>query len=336
MVMRTRRPVLAGIDASPECIVVASLAAAEASRRGAPLRLFCSRPYVLARRRPGTVGPSPGPRTVAGLVGSAGSLTARGRATSRGRAESGVPVLAGWPARSGPDGMAGVEDAVQDLRIAHPDLDVTIERCRGDLPDALVEHSREAGLVVVDARRTGGRDAVLGRWLPNRVITHAHCPVLVVGARAKRVATAATRLPVLVGIDGSAHSTAALGYAFEAAALRQVPLWAIRVHCVNPNAPGVSVRAAGYGAGDAQARAADLVAETLSGWIGKYPQVTVIGEPRYARDAGSALVDASAAADLVVVGSRGRTAITSLVLGSVSRALVRYAHCPVLVAHAWI
>jgi nucleotide-binding universal stress UspA family protein len=35
--------------------------------------------------------------------------------------------------------------------------------------------------------------------------------------------------------------------------------------------------------------------------------------------------------DLIVVGSRGRTAVGELVLGSVSRALVRTAPCPVLV-----
>jgi nucleotide-binding universal stress UspA family protein len=35
--------------------------------------------------------------------------------------------------------------------------------------------------------------------------------------------------------------------------------------------------------------------------------------------------------DLLVVGSRGRNAVGELVLGSVSRALVRRAPCPVLV-----
>ncbi|MBW0092175.1 universal stress protein [Pseudonocardia sp. KRD-184] len=49
--------------------------------------------------------------------------------------------------------------------------------------------------------------------------------------------------------------------------------------------------------------------------------------------AGEALVHASRTADLLVVGSRGRGALTSAVLGSVSLHRVLYAHCPVTVVH---
>jgi hypothetical protein len=90
-----------------------------------------------------------------------------------------------------------------------------------------------------------------------------------------------------------------------------------------------------YCASTAQAQAADLIARALAGWTDRYPQLDAIREPMYAKDVATALVDASAAADLVVVGCRGRTAITSLRLGSVSRALVQRARCPVLVAHAY-
>jgi nucleotide-binding universal stress UspA family protein len=40
------------------------------------------------------------------------------------------------------------------------------------------------------------------------------------------------------------------------------------------------------------------------------------------------------AADLVVVGSHGRTGLPRLLLGSIAEQVVRYAHCPVLVARA--
>jgi nucleotide-binding universal stress UspA family protein len=51
-------------------------------------------------------------------------------------------------------------------------------------------------------------------------------------------------------------------------------------------------------------------------------------------DAGDALVSESAEADLVVVGSHGRSGIKAALLGSVSRHVVDRAACPVVVVKA--
>jgi nucleotide-binding universal stress UspA family protein len=43
------------------------------------------------------------------------------------------------------------------------------------------------------------------------------------------------------------------------------------------------------------------------------------------------LIDVAAGADLVVVGSHGRTGLSRLVLGSVANGVVQHASCPVVV-----
>ena len=121
---------------------------------------------------------------------------------------------------------------------------------------------------------------------------------------------------------------AAVGFGFEAAALRGVPL--VAVHTWQDTlvdatmAPLIDwdVVAAGE---------REVLAERLAGWGEKFPDVEVrrlVTRDRPAR----ALVEESGRAQLVVVGSRGRGGLAGMLLGSVSQALLRHAACPVVVA----
>jgi nucleotide-binding universal stress UspA family protein len=73
-----------------------------------------------------------------------------------------------------------------------------------------------------------------------------------------------------------------------------------------------------------------LLSESLAGWREKYPDVDV-RQTLVHQEPVKALVDSSPGAALVVVGSRGRGGFRSMLLGSVSHALVHHARCPVAV-----
>jgi len=136
---------------------------------------------------------------------------------------------------------------------------------------------------------------------------------------------------VVVGVDGSAESVAALKWAAAYAA-----------------ATGSRVRAvmawhypAAYGAapvGVAPAAVTDEVREQMTEALAK--SVTEAGagaeieqEIGYGHPA-QVLVDQSASADLLVVGNRGHGAFTGMMVGSVSIHCVTHAHCPVVVVRS--
>ncbi|HEU0191815.1 MAG TPA: universal stress protein [Mycobacterium sp.] len=140
---------------------------------------------------------------------------------------------------------------------------------------------------------------------------------------------------ILVGVDGSPSSIAAVDWAARDAALRGLPL--MLVHVLAP--PVVMTfpetpMPAGYEdwqreQGERHLRAAIGIAEGHTGPAGP---VRVDAETA-AGPTVPTLVDLSNEADLLVVGCRGHGRLRRSLLGSVSSAVVRHAHCPVAVIH---
>ncbi|HEY8547201.1 MAG TPA: universal stress protein, partial [Acidimicrobiales bacterium] len=71
-----------------------------------------------------------------------------------------------------------------------------------------------------------------------------------------------------------------------------------------------------------------LVDEALAEMEGEVPEVTRTAVPGAAA---ATLVDIAADADLLVVGSHGRTGLRRFLIGSVASAVVQHAACPVVV-----
>ena len=147
------------------------------------------------------------------------------------------------------------------------------------------------------------------------------------------------RASVLVGVDGSPGSRAALGYALTAAArrdgvLKVVATFGLEGVRVGDHPIGVPPLGTVRAVLDARVRAlvdevrADPAVRAVPGAEGVAAVVVVSGGPAAPR-----LVDDSTDADLLVVGSRGRGAVRSVLLGSVALHCVTHAHCPVVVVH---
>jgi nucleotide-binding universal stress UspA family protein len=142
---------------------------------------------------------------------------------------------------------------------------------------------------------------------------------------------------IVVGVDGSEASQAALEWAAEEARLRAAPLVAIYAWSFIPpqpiGDPGMLAVPAGDLAGQLGAEsdaARQALAAAVSDALGEALEVDV-EQKLVEGDAGDVLVAESESAELVVVGSHGRSGLKAALLGSVSRHVASHAACPVVV-----
>lgn len=124
---------------------------------------------------------------------------------------------------------------------------------------------------------------------------------------------------IVVGIDGSDDGQRALAWAVEEARGRGAVLEVVHAWEVT-----TSDTMAPDPAGGARAVLARCLRDVDTQGLDVRP-LLVEGRPV------PSLVRAAAEADLLVVGSRGRSGIAAVILGSVSSACVHYATCPVVV-----
>lgn len=135
---------------------------------------------------------------------------------------------------------------------------------------------------------------------------------------------------IVVGVDGSEHSLAALRWAASEAKLR-----ATRVHVVGTFT--TPIMSTGYEVAVPDPSDLQSASETMLDAVvdsvresGELDGVDV-GTEVLEGHAGERLVALSRGAGLIVVGSRGHGGFIGLLLGSVTTYVVNHAHCPVVV-----
>lgn len=200
-----------------------------------------------------------------------------------------------------------------------PELAVETENIQGETVRALRLIAEQGGELVLGSRGRGRFAELLLGSTTLRVAGHAVRPVVVV-----RGAPASRRGEVVVGVAFDHDPTGPLTYAFEAARRRGARLRALHAWDVTDTFAHQAKEDPSF------VDPLDRLTEMMELWRGRYQDVKVAEEVVNDHPA-STLTDASAGADLLVVGTHGRSTLGSLLLGSVGHAVLHHSRCPVVI-----
>lgn len=202
-------------------------------------------------------------------------------------------------------------------------VEVDTEIVHSPVVPVLVDASKDAQLIVVGSRGLGAVGRMVLGSVSTGLVHRSHCPVAVVHSKTDDLPAADA--PVLLGVDGSPASEAATAFAFDEASRRGVGLIALHAFSDVALYPMVGTNWTEF-----ENEGGEVLSERLAGWQERYPDVNV--ERLVVCDSpGRWLVDGSAGAQLVVVGSHGRGGFAGMLLGSVSSAVAQSAQVPVVV-----
>jgi len=283
--------VIAGTDGSDPSLRAVEWAAREAALRGAALRIMA----VPARppRMPWQRGAHGTPDTVADAI--RGSYE-RALATAANRAAEAEPAVA-------------VDTALLS----------------GQPAGALAEAAADALMLVVGSRGAGGFAALVLGSVSRYVATLAPGPVIVA-----REGTAAGHGEVVIGVRDLDQPTA-IGFAFEEARLRRARLHAVYAWpWFLPDMRLTGTERPGGDARDVTAEAAAWLADLLTSWQQRYPDVEVTPDVAHGAP-GRMLAVASADADLVVLGRNSAGDSGHPRTGAITHALLNHACSPVAI-----
>lgn len=216
-----------------------------------------------------------------------------------------------------------LDEAESAVRLAGVSVPITTEVMLQGAVEMLVQASTTARMVVVGSRGLGGFEGLLLGSTAIGVTAGAVGPVVVVRGEQTR-----TIGPVVVGIDSSTGSDAALEFALDAAVSRATDL--VVLHTWHDAMVPYAREPLLVDWSQVRRGEQDGLRERLTALRARHPEVSV--QLTVTRDqAARGLVAQSRTAQLLVVGSRGRGPVLGWFLGSTSQTLVRHAACPVAV-----
>ncbi|UJW30407.1 universal stress protein [Saccharothrix sp. AJ9571] len=222
------------------------------------------------------------------------------------------------------EGRQWLAQAAATAEETAPGIETSTDLRIGTAAELLVTESATAALVVLGSRGLGGFSGLLIGSVSVALAHYGHCPVVVVRGETPENG------PIVVGVDNSANSDAALDFAFGTAAGRGVPL--IAVHTWNDLSVerGWPVMPLEVDHTLIEEEEAHGLTEHLTRWHEKYPDVDLT--ERSVRDRPvRGLLKAAEGAQLLVVGSHGRGGFAGMCLGSTSQSLLHHGTCPVAV-----
>ncbi|WP_018640328.1 universal stress protein [Parafrankia elaeagni] len=281
-----------------------------------------------------------------GIDGSVGSEAALSWAYAAAQVEDRpVTALLGWTADGLPrpvyeaalaadrHGLATAAAQLLDQTIARvpmPDPPVELHRVvvDHDPVEALLAEAKNAAVTVVGARGPGLAHRVLAGSVAQRLLHHCTGPVVVIRGAASSVRP--DRRPIVVGVDGSGPSQAAVRWAAAQAAARSAPLHLVHAYRINLAPSGVPLD--DYFYPTLRRDAERLLADVVTAEIDDEADIDV-RQAAVDDSASRALLHASQDAQLLVVGTRGRGGFAELLLGSTAHQCVLHAACPVAVIH---
>ncbi|MFC5889857.1 universal stress protein [Kitasatospora aburaviensis] len=222
----------------------------------------------------------------------------------------------------------GAKEATLHAELAG--LEVTSAHVPHDPAEALEAAGRGATMLVLGSRGLSTLQGFLVGSVSQEVLGRATCPVVLVRVREDGPEADAQTQDVLIGLDVRQPADDVLAFAFEAAALRSARLRAVHAWAPPVGSEYMAFAAIGGAEKELSAAASTQLADTLTPWRTRYPQVDARSD-LVRGNAADVVVDASATAGLVVLGRRSRRLPLGPHLGPVVHAAIHHVRCPVVI-----